>query len=141
MKVVVLVVPDMVFVSSACHAGPFPVVYSTTSTGAAAVSPSYASVSLVFDPDVVNIITIELPVFQPGRSTISWMIVLMSGDGYLLSTAHCAVMVHGTKAVVSIRVEMSYAVVVKVGALSMSCPVICTGTSPVHVPTSHSNST
>ncbi len=50
-------------------------------------------------------------------------------------------MVHGTTAVVSVLDERLYVVDVNAGALSMSCPVICSETLPVHVSTSHSNST
>ena len=71
MNVVVFVVPEIVLVWFALQDIPPAMVYSTWSKGAAVGSPSYASISLVFDPEAVNMMTIEFPGLQPGRSTIS----------------------------------------------------------------------
>jgi hypothetical protein len=96
---------------------------SMWSRGAAAALPSHESAVRL--PVPVTMIARELPLTQPGRFTISWMMAARLGVLWPGPTSFTTVQgggVHPTVAVVLARVEMLRVVVVNVGALSLACP-------------------
>ena len=66
--------------------------------------------------------TMLLPLAQPGRETISWMIEEMSGVTCLALTVVQGGGFHGTEAAVAGRLEMLELADVKVRGLVAACP-------------------
>jgi hypothetical protein len=85
-------------------------------------------------PVPVTIITSELPLVQPGRSTISLMTGARSGVRWLGPISFTTLQGGGdqpTLADVLGLWEMLRAALVKVGALSLACPAMVRETAPV----------
>ena len=105
--------------------------YSTCNRGAAAGIPSYASA--VRSPLPLTIITNELPLDQPGRSTISWMIGDKSGVRWSGPATPTVVQATGdqcTAAVVRGLDETFPTEEVKAGALTVSWPSMVRDVAP-----------
>ena len=98
-----------------------PVVYPMANSGAAGASPLYDSA--VRRPEPSTMMAKLLPLAQPERLTISWIMVLRSEVWYLLLTVQAGRLFQLTEAEVFGRLEIFWLVVVKVAASSAAWPL------------------